>query len=58
MDLEKIVTREPIRPYEAGGKIPWHEPGFSEAIDYVSVQDALLRSWKSEHWEKVDRLAL
>ncbi len=34
-----------------------HQPGFAEAIDYVSVQDALLRSWESEKWETVSRLA-
>jgi preprotein translocase subunit SecA len=34
-----------------------HHPGFSEAIDYVSVQDALLRSWKSEKWEDVTNIA-
>ena len=34
-----------------------HDPGFSEAINYVSVQDALLRSWKSEQWEDVANIA-
>ena len=34
-----------------------HTPGFAEAIDYVSVQDAMLRSWKSEKWETVERLS-
>jgi len=34
-----------------------HQPGFAEAVDYVSVQDALLRSWESERWEDVERLA-
>ncbi|MGB1631470.1 MAG: Gfo/Idh/MocA family protein, partial [Acidimicrobiales bacterium] len=34
-----------------------HEPGFAEAIDYVSVQDAMLRSWQSERWETVERLS-
>ena len=34
-----------------------HEPGFAEAIDYVSVQDAMLRSWESEKWETVERLS-
>ncbi|MCP3854210.1 MAG: Gfo/Idh/MocA family oxidoreductase [Actinomycetia bacterium] len=33
-----------------------HQPGFEEAIDYVSVQQALLTSWKSESWEPVIRL--
>ncbi len=30
-----------------------HQPGFSEAIDYVSVQSALVRSWDSQRWEPV-----
>jgi predicted dehydrogenase len=28
-------------------------PGFTEAVEYVSVQDALLRSWESGRWEPV-----
>jgi predicted dehydrogenase len=28
-------------------------PGFAEAVEYVSVQDALLRSWESGRWEPV-----
>ena len=35
-----------------------HEPGFSEAIDYVSVQAALIRSWESDSWEKVNSVRL
>ena len=30
-----------------------HAPGFTEALQYVSVQDAALRSWKSGRWEDV-----
>jgi len=30
-----------------------HEPGFDHAIDYVSVQAAMMRSWESGHWEDV-----
>ena len=30
-----------------------HQPGFTEALAFVSVQDAFLRSWKSERWEDV-----
>ena len=33
-----------------------HVPGFAEAVDYVSVQAALLKSWESERWEPVERL--
>jgi hypothetical protein len=28
-------------------------PGFTEALQYVSVQDAVLRSWESGVWEDV-----
>ncbi len=34
-----------------------HTPGFAEAIDYVSVQQALLTSWETRRWERVTRLA-
>jgi predicted dehydrogenase len=30
-----------------------HVPGFSEALQYVSVQNAVLKSWKSGRWENV-----
>ncbi len=30
-----------------------HQPGFAEAIDYVSAQAALIRSWESGSWEPV-----
>ena len=33
-----------------------HTPGFEEALRYVEVQDAVLRSWKSERWEEVRSL--
>jgi len=33
-----------------------HTPGFAEAVDYVSVQQAMLDSWASERWEPVHRL--
>ncbi len=35
-----------------------HEPGFAQALQYVSVQDALIRSWSSGHWEDVTTLTL
>ena len=35
-----------------------HEPGFAEAIDYVSVQAALIRSWESRSWEPVTSVRL
>lgn len=33
-----------------------HVPGFAEAVNYVSVQDAVLRSWESGTWEDVRNL--
>ncbi len=33
-------------------------PGFDEAIDYVSVQSALVRSWESQAWEHVTSVRL
>ncbi len=53
-DLKVIEDYEYLSSVAAGRQ---HEPGFAEAIDYVSVQDALLRSWASERWETVERLA-
>lgn len=29
MDLRELLKREPPEPWSHGGKIPWHEPGFS-----------------------------
>jgi predicted dehydrogenase len=53
-DMKVIEDYEFLSSVAAGRQ---HEPGFAEAIDYVSVQDALLRSWESEKWETVERLA-
>jgi predicted dehydrogenase len=30
-----------------------HHPSFEDAVAYVSVQSAVLRSWESSHWEPV-----
>ena len=35
-----------------------HAPGFDEAIEYVSVQSALVRSWESGSWEQVGSVRL
>ncbi len=53
-DMKVIEDYEFLSSVAAGRQ---HEPGFAQAIDYVSVQDALLRSWDSEKWETVERLA-
>jgi len=52
-DLKVIEGFEFLSAVAAGKQ---HQPGFDEAIDYVSVQDALLRSWENERWETVTRL--
>ena len=33
-----------------------HQPGFTEALEFVSVQAAVLRSWESGRWEPVESL--
>ncbi len=53
-DMKVIEDYEFMSSVAAGRR---HEPGFAEAVDYVSVQDALIRSWRSEHWETVTRLS-
>ena len=35
-----------------------HQPGFTEAVAYVNVQSALIRSWESGAWERVRPTAL
>jgi hypothetical protein len=35
-----------------------HQPGFTEALNYVSTQSALIRSWESGGWEKVTSIGL
>jgi predicted dehydrogenase len=52
-DLICIEDHEFLESVAAGRA---HEPGFSEAVDYVSVQAAVLRSWSSGRWEDVVNL--
>ena len=49
-DLVVIEDYEFCRSVAAGRE---HEPGFADAVDWVSVQAALLRSAESGHWEDV-----
>ena len=35
-----------------------HEPGFQQALEYVSVQQAIINSWESGKWEDVKLLTL
>jgi predicted dehydrogenase len=53
-DMKVIEDYEFLSSVAAGRQ---HTPGFAEAVDYVSVQHALLTSWRSERWEPVVRLA-
>jgi hypothetical protein len=49
-DLKVIEGHEFLTAVASGEQ---HQPGFSEAIDYVSVQAALVQSWESGSWEDV-----
>jgi len=52
-DLICIEDHEFLTSVAAGRT---HVPGFAEAVAYVSVQDAILRSWESGKWEDVRSL--
>ena len=52
-DLICIEDHEFLESVAAGRA---HTPGFEDALRYVSVQDAVLRSWASGHWEDVRSL--
>lgn len=52
-DLVCIEDHEFLESVAAGRE---HTPGFSDAVRYVSVQDAVLRSWESGRWEDVRSL--
>jgi predicted dehydrogenase len=49
-DLVVIEDYEYCRSVAAGRE---HEPGFADALRWVEVQAALLRSVESGHWEEV-----
>ncbi len=52
-DLVVIEDYEFCRSVVAGRE---HHPGFEDAVAYVSVQAALLRSWETAGWETVTPL--
>lgn len=52
-DLKVIENYEFLTAVAKGEQ---HEPGFTEALDYVSFQSAWLRSCDSGSWEDVSRL--
>jgi predicted dehydrogenase len=51
--FEDLVTIEDHEFLAAVARKEAFVPGFAEAVAYVSVQDALLRSWESGRWEPV-----
>ncbi len=55
--FEDVITIEDFEFLTSVAAGRQHVPGFAEAVDYVSVQHALLTSWESERWEPVKRLA-
>ncbi len=52
-DLVCIEDHEYLQSIAAGKQ---HVPGFTEALQYVSVQSAVLKSWDSGRWEPVVNL--
>jgi hypothetical protein len=54
--FEDLVCIEDHEFLESAATGRLHKPGFAEALQFVEVQDAVLRSWKSGHWETVTSL--
>ncbi len=55
---EDLKVIEAINFLEAVATGTQHQPGFAEAIDFVSCQAALVRSWESGAWEPVTSVRL
>jgi predicted dehydrogenase len=51
--FEDLVTIEDRHFADAVVEGRPFDPGFAAAVEYVSVQDAMLRSWSSGRWEHV-----
>jgi hypothetical protein len=51
-DLKVIEAYNFLRSVVSGQQ---GEPGFSEALAVAQVQQAIMRSWESHHWEVVER---
>jgi predicted dehydrogenase len=51
--FEDLIAIEDYEFLRAVAEDRQHEPGFEEALRYVEVQAALVRSWKSGAWEEV-----
>ncbi len=55
--FEDLIAIEDFEFLESVARDKPHEPGFEDALRYVEVQEALVRSWSSGRWEEVTRLA-
>jgi predicted dehydrogenase len=55
---EDLKVIEDLNFLEAVATGRQHQPGFTEALNYVSVQAAMVRSWSSRGWEKVTSVGL
>jgi predicted dehydrogenase len=51
--FEDLVVIEDYEYCRSVAERRQHHPGFEDAVAFVSVQDALLRSWQSGQWETV-----
>lgn len=51
--FEDLVTIEDFEFLQSVARREPHEPGFEQALAFVAVQDALVRSWESGRWEDV-----
>jgi predicted dehydrogenase len=51
--FEDLIAIEDYEFLNAVARGEPHDPGFDAALDYVSVQAALVRSWESGGWETV-----
>jgi predicted dehydrogenase len=51
--FEDLIAIEDYEFLNAVARGEPYEPGFDAALDYVSVQSALVRSWESGGWETV-----
>ena len=54
--FEDLITIEDFAYLTSVAAGTRHQPGFEEAVDYVSVQAAWLRSCESGQWEEVSRI--
>ena len=55
---EDLKVIEDLNFLQAVASGTQHQPGFAEALDYVSVQAALIESWESRSWERVQSIRI